>query len=227
MTKRKRLIQIMALTVAVAASAGFFLIEKGAGKDFGSETGSSASRAESSAVIDASLAERGTSFSEGVGTEEISDVVATVLVSDSAPRERAPDFSLAATKPVDFDALAKYRLPVVVDYGSSVCIPCKRMAPALAAVNKEYRNKAFVKFADVRKYSNVASNVPVVMIPTQVFFNADGKPFTPSEALRKELNFTFHKPKKKDEQGFTLHVGELTASQLRRILSEMGANAND
>ena len=121
MTKRKRSIQIMALTVAVAASAGFFLIEKGAGKDFGSETGPSASRAESFAVIDASLAERGTSFSEGVGTEVISDVVATVLISDSAPRERAPDFSLAATKPVDFDALAKYRLPVVVDYGSSVC----------------------------------------------------------------------------------------------------------
>ena len=57
------------------------------------------------------------------------------------------------------------------------------MAPVLETLNEEMYGKAFIQFADVWQYADVASNVPVQVIPTQVLINADGTPFVPSEDL--------------------------------------------
>ena len=132
------------------------------------------------------------------------------------------DFSLYVTEAVDFKSLSEYELPVIVDYGSDSCIPCKEMAPVLEKMNKEYQGKAFIKFADVWKYYEAASNVPVRMIPTQVFFLADGTPFVPSLDLRKKIEFEIHYDEQTNEHTFTTHVGGLTEEQFRMILEEMG-----
>ena len=132
------------------------------------------------------------------------------------------DFKLKDLETVDFEKLASFNLPVIVDYGSDSCIPCKQMAPALEKLNEEFQGKAFVKFVDVWKYRNAANNVPVQVIPTQVIFDADGKPFMPSEELQKKIEFTMYQARGSEEIVFTVHQGGLTYEQMKMILAEMG-----
>ncbi|GAM08340.1 thioredoxin [Geobacter sp. OR-1] len=65
--------------------------------------------------------------------------------------------------------------PVVLDLGARTCIPCKQMAPILESMSKEYQGKASVLFIDVREDQAAAKKFKVQMIPTQIFFNAQGK----------------------------------------------------
>ena len=71
-------------------------------------------------------------------------------------------------------ALASGR-PTLVDFGARSCIPCKKMAPILEQLEKEYRGRANVIFVDVWQDNKVARPYRVQMIPTQIFFDAKGK----------------------------------------------------
>ena len=65
--------------------------------------------------------------------------------------------------------------PTVIDLGARTCIPCKKMAPILESLSGEYRGTANVLFIDVHEDQNAAKKFRVQMIPTQIFFNAQGK----------------------------------------------------
>jgi thioredoxin 1 len=71
-------------------------------------------------------------------------------------------------------ALASGR-PTVIDLGSRSCIQCRKMAPILESLAKEYKGKANVLFIDVHEDQAAGINFRVKMIPTQIFFNAQGK----------------------------------------------------
>lgn len=130
------------------------------------------------------------------------------------PGNTNADFSLRVTQAVDFKALATHHLPIVVDYGSDACRQCQQMAPVLEKLNTELLNRAFIKFADVRRYSSTTENVPIRVIPTQIFVMPDGTQFTPSPELSKRIKFT-------SDAGFTLHQGALDEVEFRLILAEM------
>jgi len=68
-------------------------------------------------------------------------------------------------------------LPGVVDFGSKECVPCKAMAPILAALREEFKGKLQVEFRDVAEKAQAAQakQYGIDMIPTQVFFDAAGK----------------------------------------------------
>lgn len=65
--------------------------------------------------------------------------------------------------------------PTVIDLGARTCIPCKKMAPILESLSRECRGRANVLFIDVREDQAAAEKFRVQMIPTQIFFNAQGK----------------------------------------------------
>lgn len=65
--------------------------------------------------------------------------------------------------------------PTVIDLGARSCIPCKKMAPILEGLAKEYQDKANVLFIDVREDGAAGDRFKVRMIPTQIFFDAKGK----------------------------------------------------
>ena len=71
-------------------------------------------------------------------------------------------------------ALASGR-PTLVDFGARSCIPCKKMAPILEQLEKEYKGRANVIFVDVWQDNKIGGNYRVQMIPTQIFFDAKGK----------------------------------------------------
>lgn len=63
----------------------------------------------------------------------------------------------------------------MVDLGAGSCIPCKMMEPILEALEKRYKGKAAIVFVDVRYDRNAAERFGVRAIPTQVFFDKNGK----------------------------------------------------
>ena len=87
--------------------------------------------------------------------------------------------AFAADLPSATDSVVKQALssgkPTVIDLGARTCIPCKKMAPILESLSKEYRGKASVLFIDVREDQAAAEKFRVQMIPTQIFFDAKGK----------------------------------------------------
>ncbi|MGN1156512.1 MAG: thioredoxin family protein [Agathobacter sp.] len=134
------------------------------------------------------------------------------------------DFSLEVTSEVDYAALTKLGLPIIVDYGSDSCIPCKQMAPVLEKMNEEMQGKAIIKFVDVRKYPESLKKVPIQVIPTQVLFHADGTPFVPSDELARKISFDMYNARETGEHVFTVHQGGLTEEEMRLILAEMGVS---
>jgi thioredoxin 1 len=65
-------------------------------------------------------------------------------------------------------------LPKLIDLGADKCIPCKKMAPILAALREEFAGRFDVIFIDVWKDRQAAVTHKVWVIPTQIFFDADG-----------------------------------------------------
>jgi thioredoxin 1 len=65
--------------------------------------------------------------------------------------------------------------PAVIDLGALYCSQCKKMAPILESLAGEYRGRASVMFIDAHEDEAAAEKFKIVMIPTQIFFNAQGK----------------------------------------------------
>lgn len=63
----------------------------------------------------------------------------------------------------------------MVDIGAKACIPCKMMAPILEKMEKVYRGKAAIIFIDVWVNREQAPRFGVSTIPTQIFYDANGK----------------------------------------------------
>ena len=63
----------------------------------------------------------------------------------------------------------------MIDLGAKRCIPCKMMAPILDKLKKEYAGRAAVIFLDVEKDPSLIKRFGVSAIPTQIFFDRDGK----------------------------------------------------
>lgn len=134
------------------------------------------------------------------------------------------DFALEATN-IDLDTLTVYELPIIIDFGADSCIPCKEMAPVLKTINAEMQGAAIIKFVDVWKNSEAAKDFPIQVIPTQVFINADGTPYVPSDSMTDSgIEFNIYRYKDTGKHAFTVHQGGLTEKQMRRILADMGVD---
>jgi thioredoxin 1 len=66
-------------------------------------------------------------------------------------------------------------LPRLLELGSKVCIPCKMMAPILKELEQEHAGKLWVDFIDIREDAEAGRKYGVRVIPTQIFFDANGE----------------------------------------------------
>lgn len=67
------------------------------------------------------------------------------------------------------------KLPRLIDLGAGKCIPCKMMAPILEELKKEYAGRMNVEFIDVWQNPDAGKQYGIDVIPTQIFYDADGK----------------------------------------------------
>ena len=63
----------------------------------------------------------------------------------------------------------------MIDLGAKKCIPCKMMAPIMEKMKKVYRDKAAIVFLDVWENREQAGRFSIRAIPTQIFFDQEGK----------------------------------------------------
>jgi len=66
------------------------------------------------------------------------------------------------------------KLPHLIDLGAGKCIPCKMMKPILDDLKQNYNEQFKVTFIDVWENQDQAKKYNVKMIPTQIFFDANG-----------------------------------------------------
>ncbi len=80
-----------------------------------------------------------------------------------------------AEKPSVAEILAQSHLPRLLDLGAGKCIPCKMMAPILDELKATYAGKLEVVFIDVWENQQAGEQYGIRVIPTQIFYAADGK----------------------------------------------------
>lgn len=68
-------------------------------------------------------------------------------------------------------------LPRLLELGSTTCVACQQMAPIIEALKKEYAGRLQVQFIDVYEDEAAARKHGVRVIPTQIFFDAQGREF--------------------------------------------------
>ncbi|MCF7956881.1 MAG: thioredoxin family protein [Phycisphaerae bacterium] len=111
-----------------------------------------------------------------------------IQISESWVKEKA---TLAFDNPVD--KARKSKKPSMVDFGASGCRPCDMMTPILETLSKKYEGKASVIFIHVREQKILASRYGIQSIPTQIFYDKEGKEvyrhtgFFPQEEIEKKL----------------------------------------
>ena len=91
----------------------------------------------------------------------------------------------------------KEGIPLIVDFGSNSCIPCKMIKPVLQEIAEEYKDKLNVLILDIHEYNDLAAEYGIMSIPTQIFFDKDGKAigghvgFMPKEAFEEIIKEHF------------------------------------
>jgi Thioredoxin domain-containing protein len=63
----------------------------------------------------------------------------------------------------------------MIDLGAKSCIPCRMMAPILEKMKNLYEGKTAIVFIDVWKHRDQARRFGIRAIPTQIFFNEEGR----------------------------------------------------
>lgn len=67
------------------------------------------------------------------------------------------------------------KLPRLVDLGAGKCIPCKMMKPILDDLRTNYSGQFKTEFIDVWENPEEGKKHGVEVIPTQIFYDAEGK----------------------------------------------------
>ena len=101
----------------------------------------------------------------------VAALAVAVVVAVALKRGKAP----VESKPASAATAVTAKLPRLLDLGADKCIPCKAMAPILEALKQEYAGKFRVEFIDVWKDETAGKQYGVELIPTQIFFDANGK----------------------------------------------------
>jgi thioredoxin 1 len=66
-------------------------------------------------------------------------------------------------------------LPTIAEFGATTCASCREMKIVLEGVARKTTGKAHVLVVDVSKDYEAAQAFRIRLIPTQVFFDAQGK----------------------------------------------------
>ena len=82
---------------------------------------------------------------------------------------------LAGAQAPDFSKVPVKGMVTMIDLGATKCIPCKMMAPIMEKMEKVYRGKAAIVFIDVWENRGQAGRFRISSIPTQIFFDPEGK----------------------------------------------------
>ncbi len=94
----------------------------------------------------------------------------------------------------DFRKALKGGKPMVVDFGSNSCIPCRQLRPVLQKVRKDHEGKLEVLIIEIQKNQQLAADYQIQVMPTVVFIDKTGKEvfrhqgFMSEEKIKEQLS---------------------------------------
>jgi len=98
-----------------------------------------------------------------------------VLLMSTPGMAAAQTNTTAASTNAVAEAPKTNALPRLLDLGAGKCVPCKLMVPVLEGLKTNYVGKLEVQFIDVLKNRDALKQYGVEVIPTQIFYDANGK----------------------------------------------------
>jgi len=107
----------------------------------------------------------------------LSLVLITACGREKESKASATEPQAASNSQAESVAQAQKMLPRLVDLGADECIPCKMMAPLLKELKQDYAGKLDVEFIDVWKNPTEGRKYGIRAIPTQIFYDTEGKEF--------------------------------------------------
>ncbi len=195
--KTKKLISIIAVITVVLLLVAVYVYKK-------TDRDTSTSGAKENTQSEESLKDNNSNSSESNGNTEASD----------------KNNQIETDQPIDFQAIASENKPIIVNYGSEGCPPCRKLKPILQSLSDKYGENLYIRYVDVWKHPELQGNFRFEYIPSQVFFNKDGSPYQPSQKLIDNYQFQVIK----DNNGnhlYTLHQGFLPQEILTEIIEDI------
>ena len=119
----------------------------------------------------------------GGGAVVLTQAPAEMASAAEGPMNRPPNAAAPQPSTTSAGDTAQKALPKLVDLGAGKCIPCKKMAPILEELKKEYAGSLDVVFIDVWKTPEQGEKYKINLIPTQIFFDASGKELSRHEGF--------------------------------------------
>ena len=102
-------------------------------------------------------------------------VVALLRTDRARPPFVPPSAGKAAVQSESVEPGAALRIPRMVDLGAGRCVACRKMAPILVELRTHYAGRADVVFVDVWERPDLASGYVFRAIPTQIFYDRQGR----------------------------------------------------
>ena len=217
---KKRIVQIVAVMVIIAVLAVIYIVKQ-----------NNVSEALSEPVVNLDISEGSAGSIETVAeavpvsaNASVSDIAAADESASDGVHDTAAQAELLFVTEIDEDALRSSGLPVMIQFFSTTCIPCMSMMDDLRAFYAENYGRVKVIALNVNEYPEAAMMYPVSVVPTQLFFTADGENYIPSDRIRASVgNFAAYTYRDTGEIAYVVHQGILTQSQMKRITDEAGA----
>lgn len=75
----------------------------------------------------------------------------------------------------EVQAMLRLGKPTVIEFGANACATCRDMKPVLAALRREHGERISVIDVDIIKQREYISRYRIQLMPTQVFFDAQGR----------------------------------------------------
>lgn len=86
----------------------------------------------------------------------------------------------------DFKKVLNTDKPVLVDFHTQWCSPCRKMAPVIDEIEKEYKNKAVVMRIDVDKSKEIAKTFKIKGVPVFILFKKGAEKWKHNGMIAKE-----------------------------------------
>lgn len=149
-------------------------------------------------------------------------VVLKYIESKEKPQEVLEGYYVTKDEDFSFDKYLTAGKPVLIDYKADWCEPCKIFDPTLKQVKDELGDKAIIRVVNVEERPDLAEKIPLKVIPSQVLFSADGKPFNPVNSKLGKARFAVYSKNGSGELDLTMHQGIMTKEELLTLFKEMG-----
>lgn len=85
------------------------------------------------------------------------------------------------------------KMPAIIDFYADWCGPCKRLAPIMEELAKEYNGEIIIYKVDIETQKELAATFGISSIPTLLFIPMKGKPqltqgLMPKSELKKSID---------------------------------------